>query len=305
MQAASSIAMIRPASFGFNPDTAVTNAFQKQTGLDPEKLASLAREEFDHMVSLLRNKDIHVLVLEDDPEPKKPDAVFPNNWFSLGPDGTLHIYPMQAASRQLEVREDLLAELSGHFKVKEIKDWRENPYGAFLEGTGSMIMDHQEKIIYAAISPRTDEQLLLSYASYTGYRAFPFQAADRFGKSIYHTNVLMALGTSFAILCTSAIKNEDERSRLIGSLEQTGHELIAISFDQMDAFAGNMLEVKNKKGQPFIAMSQAAFDSLTNEQRRKLSAHGELLPIPIPTIETIGGGSVRCMMAEIFAPEKE
>jgi hypothetical protein len=305
MPLASTILMIRPAAFSFNPETAANNYFQSSELLNEKELQANAINEFDNMDQILRDNEIAVLVVNDTPEPPKPSSVFPNNWFSTSPDGKIYVYPMFAHNRRAEKREDILKLIIEKFIVKDVQDWSEYEVeGKFLEGTGSMVIDHENKVIYACYSPRTDISLLEKYANNNGYRAIVFLATDHNGHPVYHTNVMMALGENFAILCEEAIEEEWELIAVRQLLESTNHEVIRITRNQMHSFAGNMLQVKNKKGEKYLVLSQAAFDSLTGEQKSRLSSYSKLLPIAVPTIEQAEGGSVRCMMAEIFLERK-
>jgi len=298
--------MIRPAAFGANEETATTNFFQSPTRkLNGQSLQQSALKEFDNMVELLRKNDINVLVIDDTPIPVKPSAVFPNNWLSSSPDGIVSVFPMYAANRRLEKRDDILRMLAEKFVVKDLQDWSEfEVEGKFLEGTGSMVIDHENKVIYTCYSPRTDVSLLEKFANANKYRAIIFLAIDKNGQPVYHTNVMMMLGEDFAILCEEAIEEEWELIAVRQLLESTGHDVIRITKEQMHSFAGNMLQVKNNKGEKFLVMSQAAYNSLNEEQKEELSARNKLLPIPIPVIEQTEGGSVRCMMAEVFLEKR-
>jgi len=305
MQVTDTILMIRPASFGYNSETAVNNFFQSRTSEEQEKLQRAALTEFDGMVQALLNNEIEVLVVNDTPVPPKPDAIFPNNWLATSPEGIVSVFPLFAQNRRAEKRDDILKMLAEKFIVKDIHDWSEyEPEGKFLEGTGSMVMDYDDKVIYACYSPRTDLSVLEKFANANGYRAIVFLATDKDGNAVYHTNVVMTVGEKFAILCEEAIEEEWELIAIRQLLETTEHEIILITREQMHAFAGNMLEVKNKKGENFLVMSQRAFDVLTTEQKEKLSIFSKLLPIAVPTIEKVEGGSVRCMMMEIFLEKK-
>lgn len=302
--------MIRPAAFGFNEETAANNFFQSNPGISQEAPIAIgvqqkALMEFDNMVQTLRNHDVDVLVIDDTKEPAKPDAIFPNNWLSTSPDGLVAVFPMYAPNRRPEKRDDILKMLADKFEVKAMQDWTEfEAEGRFLEGTGSMVIDHDNKMIYAAVSERTNLTVLEKFASANGFQAIVFLATDTKGKPVYHTNVVMTLGENFAVLCEEAIDEEWELIAVRQLLESTGHSIIAITREQMQRFAGNMLPVKNRKGDKLIIMSQAAFDSLRKEQRQMLEAYATLVPIAIPTIEKVEGGSVRCMMAEIFLSKK-
>jgi hypothetical protein len=305
MPLASTILMIRPAAFGFNAETAVNNHFQSQTSLSKEQLQQKATEEFDSMVKLLREKSINVLLFDDTPQPPKPDAIFPNNWLSTAPGGIVSVFPMYAPSRRAEKRDDILQWLKEHYEVKDVQDWSE--YEAeerFLEGTGSMVVDHDNKLIYAAVSERTNMTVLEKFAAHNGYQAIAFVATDLEGRPVYHTNVVMTLGENFAVLCEEAIDEEWELIAVRQLLESTGHSIIPITKKQMHAFAGNMLQVKNREGEKFLLLSYTAFNSLNEEQKQMLEAYAYLLPIAIPTIEQVEGGSVRCMIAEVFLEKK-
>ncbi len=303
---ASAILMIRPASFGFNAETAANNVFQTASEtLTQQQVQQKAVEEFDNFVAILRKKKIEVLVIEDTPIPAKPDAIFPNNWFCTLEDGTIGVFPMYAANRRIEKRDDLLHMLAEDYNVRDVEDWSE--YEAehlFLEGTGSMIMDHDYKIIYACISPRTNNVVLEKFASAHGYKAMMFHSKDETGTDVYHTNVIMHLGQDYAVICMDSIPSETERIAVSQLLISTGHEIVPISFEQVRHYAGNMLQVKNSRGEKFTILSRSAYRSLTKEQKQVLQYHTTFLPIDINTIETIGGGSVRCMMAEIFLEKK-
>lgn len=295
--------MIRPLRFGFNAQTAESNAFMHNDGeLSPEEIQRRARQEFDTMVAMLREKGIEVTVFEDTPSPHTPDSIFPNNWISFHQNGTIIIYPMESPSRQDEVRMDIPARIMLHKKSDaQIRDLRkEAKAGEYLEGTGSMIMDRANQIVYACLSPRTHQTLFDRFCDILDLKGIVFEAVDKDGIPIYHTNVMMALGEKVAIICLESIKDLQDRERVQQLLTTTGHEIVPISYAQMNAFAGNMLEVKNQAGESFLIMSKRAHDSLNSDQISILSQYAELLVIPIDVIETYGGGSVRCMMAEIF-----
>ncbi len=306
MPLAPTILMIRPAAFGFNEETAVNNYFQSRSGTSKEELQRKALTEFDNMVQTLRNHDINVMLIDDTKEPPKPDAIFPNNWLSTSPDGLVYVYPMYAPSRRPEKRDDILQALSEKFIVKDVQDWSEyEAEGRFLEGTGSMVIDHDNKMIYAAVSERTNLSVLEKFAATNGYQAIVFLATDKNGYPVYHTNVVMTLGENFAVLCEEAIDEEWELIAVRQLLESTGHSIIAITREQMHSFAGNMLLVNNNKKEKLLIMSQTAFDSLRKEQKQMLEAYAKLLPIAVPTIEEVEGGSVRCMMAEVFLERRD
>ena len=305
MAITSTILMVRPAAFGFNAETAANNYFQTNPDIGKDELQQKALDEFDNMVVMLRKHGVAVIVIEDTETPAKPDAIFPNNWLSTSPNGTVTIYPMFAPNRRIEKREDIVQQLSKDFTVTNLQNWSEYEVeGRFLEGTGSMIIDHDNAMIYAAISERTNLSVLEKFASTNNYQAVVFLATDKDGHPIYHTNVMMALGEEFCVLCEEAIEEEWELIAVRQLLESTNHTIIPITREQMCSFAGNMLEVKNDKDEHLLVMSQSAFDSLRKEQKNMLEAYATLLPIPVPTIEQVEGGSVRCMMAEIFLQKK-
>lgn len=297
--------MVRPASFCFNAETALTNHFQQTTSLSIDELQQKAALQFDGMVNILRQNGIGVMVIDDTAEPVKPDAIFPNNWISTNANGVVSVFPMHAVSRRAEKRKEIIDTLANNFVVTDVQDWSDNEEaGRSLEGTGSMIIDHQHKIIYACLSPRTHKDVLEKFAEVHGYKAMAFEAHDEAGRQIYHTNVMMCIGDGFAVFCPKAITDHNERIAVAQLLEATGHENIYITHEQMNAFAGNMLQVKNKNNDQFIVMSQTAFNSLEKEQLQKLECYGKLLPVDVSIIEQVEGGSVRCMMAEVFLPSK-
>ncbi len=304
-QAAKKILMVRPAAFSFNTETAANNFFQNKTDLTQEQLQQKAVQEFDVMVKGLRNEGIEVLVMKDTATPQKPDAIFPNNWFNTTAEGVLNIFPMFAQNRRGEKRDDILQQLANNFTIDQVYDWTEYEAEAkYLEGTGSMIIDHRNKFVYACISPRTHPAVVEKFAAANGYKAITFTAVDNEGREIYHTNVMMCIGEGFALFCPKAISDDTERIAVVQLLETTGHENIYITQEQMKSFAGNILHLTNKKGELFIAMSETAFNALTQEQKERLQQYGKLLPFNVSTIERVNGGSVRCMMAEIFLQPK-
>ncbi|RFZ94232.1 amidinotransferase [Mucilaginibacter conchicola] len=298
-QSTSNILMIRPVAFGFNAQTAESNAFQNRDD-DQQAVQQKAVEEFDGFVSVLRDNGVNVTVINDTPEPHTPDSIFPNNWVSFHENGDIILYPMQAENRRLERREDIIRQLEENFAANHVIDLsRFEQKNEFLEGTGSMVLDRVNKVAYACLSPRTNAEVLKAFCDYTGYTAVTFDAFDQNGQAIYHTNVLMALGTAFAVVCLDSITDASEKELVIKSLQNVGKEIVDITFDQMNHFAGNMLEVKNAAGETLVVMSKAAFDSLTVEQKASLEKYGKLVYADITTIETNGGGSARCMMAEV------
>lgn len=308
MQTSSSIMMVRPANFGFNPETAENNFYQKQDSRTPEEIRQLARTEFDGFVAMLRDQGVHVLVIDDTENPLKTDAVFPNNWFSTHSDGKLILYPMYSPNRRLERRKDIIEQLMNlGFKVNEIIDlsfFEESEQ--YMEGTGSMVIDHQNKVIYACYSERTHQVPLDYVAKILGYSIVGFEATQEIGgqvSSIYHTNVMMHVGTDLAVVCLDSIPKLADRRKVQESLTKSGKMLIPITTKQKFNFAGNMLEVSNDGGEKFTVMSQTALDALNVGQIQQIEKYTTIISPYIPTIEKLGGGSARCMMAEIFLPK--
>ncbi len=298
-QSTHSIFMVLPAAFGYNAQTALTNSFQSELALASEEIQRKALAEFDAMVELLRSKGIAVHVFHDTPTPPKPDAIFPNNWISLHADGKLILYPMCTINRRWERRADLVDEFKRKFPVKEVIDLSHHESeNRFLEGTGSIIFDHVDRVAYACISPRTDGELFVEVCKLLNYEPIYFHAVNEKEQAIYHTNVMMAMGDEYVVICLDSIQDTQERTRVKEKLTQTHHQIISISLDQVNQFAGNMLQLQTTSGNKILVMSQRAYQSLTSLQVDQLSKYAELVPIAIPTIEAIGGGSVRCMMGE-------
>lgn len=306
MQAARTVFLVRPARFGFNAETAASNHYQQAPAAPVAATAAeQARQEFEAAVAALRRRGVRVLVFDDTAEPAKPDAVFPNNWLTLHADGRAVLYPMCAPSRRAERRPDIVAALAREFALREVLDFSAHEAdNRFLEGTGSIVFDHARRVAYAALSPRTDAALLAEVAGQLGYRPVAFHATDAQGQAIYHTNVMMCLGPGFAVICLDSLTDAHERAAVQASLAEAGREVIAISQAQVARFAGNMLALQPATGRPVLAMSQSAYEALTPAQREQLEAYCELLPLAIPTIEALGGGSVRCMLAEVWLPER-
>jgi hypothetical protein len=299
----SHILMIRPANFGFNPETAADNAFQQDDGsLGPAQIVAAAQQEFDLFAQRLQSAGVDVIVIEDTPEPVKTDAVFPNNWVTFHEDGTLITYPMATHSRRLERREEVVALMMRQYGFrKRIKLEAFENETQFLEGTGSLILDREHKLAYACKSPRTHEQPLADFCQQMNYEAILFDAVDGSGQAIYHTNVLMALGTSFVVICLDTVRDEGQRQALLDRFKHTRKEVIEISLAQMMAFAGNMLQVKSQNSEDtHLVMSEQAYQSLDSSQIKSIEKHTSILQAPIYVIEKYGGGSVRCMMAEVF-----
>ena len=301
------ILMVRPAHFGFNPETAADNVFQQsQTTLSNEEIEILAKSEFNRMVEVLTEEGVNVIVIDDTEEPKKTDAVFPNNWFSTHADGSLFLYPMNSPNRRLERRKDILESLSKSYCLNANEDLLTfEEQSKFLEGTGSMILDRDNKIIYACYSERTHPDVLKEYGEKIGYDVVGFHACDENGVPYYHTNVIMTLGRNVAIICTESIEDINEKNNVIHSLKMTGKEIVDISRDQVLQFAGNALEVQGKNPLPLMVMSKAAYDSLSKDQLYIIKKYNKIVSLGLSTIEKFGGGSARCMMAEIFLPNRD
>lgn len=302
-QITDTVLMVRPAAFGFNPETAATNRFQ-QAGADEARTADVARREFDGLVTALATAGVAVIVMEDSPAPVKPDAVFPNNWFSTHVNGIAVLYPMLNPSRRAERRRDWIESLAdAHGRrlsaVLDLSCWERQ--GLALEGTGSLILDRANRVAYACRAPRTAPEPLAQWAEFMGYRTHCFDAVDGKGVAIYHTNVMMALGEGFAAVALDALPDAGERAALREALEAAGNEVIPLSHEQIAGFGGNVLHLRGSSG-PVIAMSEQARESLGPGAIARLEAHGEIVAAPIPTIEQCGGGSVRCMLAEVFLP---
>lgn len=299
--------MIRPIKFVGNVQTQASNAFQQQEiAASAESVQAKALQEFDRLVDVLRNAGINVRVIQDTPEPHTPDSIFPNNWVSFHGDGTVVLYPMLAENRRHERRMDVLEQYSQYgFQINRVVDLSHfEQQNKFLEGTGSMVLDRIGRIAYACMSPRTDVEVLGEFTRQLNYELVCFDATDANGVPIYHTNVLMCVGSRFVVICAEVIA-KNMRTAVLESLRQSGREIIEITELQMQAFAGNMLELTNSAGDLKLALSQSAFDALSIAQRARLQLlTGELLVAPISTVEQYGGGSVRCMLAEIFLPRK-
>lgn len=305
-QCANSVLMVRPVSFHANPLTRDSNAFMKDAiGLSEEQQQSAALREFDELAETLRQAGIEVLIFEDTRAPATPDSVFPNNWVSFHSDGTVVLYPMMAKNRRTERRIDIIEALSARhgFAISRLVDLSHHEAnGKFLEGTGSLVLDRRNRVAYACISPRTDLDVLGDFAQQLDYEVVTFDARDREGEAIYHTNVMMTHGEGFAILCAESITDKEQQSAVLGKLRQCGQEIINIDYDQMVSFSGNMLELENEQGSKLLAMSQRAHSSLAENQLERLAHYAKLVTAPINVIEDSAGGSVRCMLAEVFLP---
>jgi hypothetical protein len=305
MQSTNSILLIRPSNFIFNAETAANNAFQNNIEETNESISNKVKQEFENFNAQLIAKGIDVTVIDDTESPIKPDAIFPNNWVSFHADGTVVLYPMFAANRRTERRLDIIETLKEKFDVKNIIDFSiyENE-NKFLEGTGSIVFDHEHKIAYACLSPRTNKEIFIKLCDVLDYKHIYFTACDEAGQEIYHTNVMMCIAEKVVIICAESIVDKNEREQVLLSFKNTRHEIIDINFAQMNNFAGNMLALQTNTGKPLLALSQTAYNCLIAKQKDAIEKYYELFSLAIPTIETIGGGSVRCMMAEIFLPLK-
>ncbi len=304
-QLASTVMMIRPARFESNPLTAASNRFQGRSSSSPEEQHAIALREFDGLAAVLREAGIEVIVVDDTVEPHTPDAIFPNNWISMHADGRVVLYPMEAENRRTERRHDIIDYLDKHARrqVTDVVDLSAHEdAGHFLEGTGSMVLDRANRVAYACVSSRTHLDPLGEFAQRMGYDVVAFDAVDSGGVPIYHTNVLMNVGEQLAVICAEAIPRDEQRNAVLARLRETGHDILELSYAQLDAFAGNMLELRNNNGERVLAMSQQAYDSLNEKQRATLAANARIVKAPIDNIESSAGGSVRCMLAEVHLP---
>jgi hypothetical protein len=292
------ILMVRPYQFYFNQQTAANNFFQSNIHI--ENANALAIAEFDAMVEQLRAHQINVKVVQDTKDPSTPDAIFPNNWISTHAGGTLCLYPMFAENRRAERKSSVIEFLQANYKIENVLDLTDlEKEGKFLEGTGSMVLNHQDKIAYGCISERLDKEAFSYWCDKMQFKPISFKAVDDKAQPIYHTNVMMCMGDQFVVICLDSISNEQERQMLLDSFGQTKKEVIEISHDQLNHFAGNMLQVFDMNEKPHLIMSEQAYSTLNATQLKSLEKYNPILPISIPTIEALGGGSTRCMMAEI------
>ena len=302
--------MIKPVSFRYNEQTAVNNYYQKVLdNLTSNQIQEKALAEFNEFVTKLKNAGVNVIVIEDTKEPDTPDSIFPNNWMSFHSDGTVGLFPMCAKNRRDERREDILDILVDDygFEIKEIKDFTEfEEHDKYLEGTGSMVLDRENKICYAAISIRTDEVAVMQFCEEYGYRPVCFTANQNVNgerMAIYHTNVMMCVADKFVVICLDSIDNEIEKENVIENIVESGKEIIEISEEQKNRFAGNMLQLIGDN--PYLVMSKSAYSSLTESQIRTIEKYCPIIYSSLDTIEACGGGSARCMMVEIFLPIKQ
>lgn len=298
-QSTDSVLMIRPGRFYPNPETAADNAFQRNVDRGSDALTLMARKEFDAAVERLRATRVNVHVFEDTAQPEKPDAVFPNNWISTHHDGRIALFPMYSALRRRERRQDIVEELRKHYRVSEVIDYSAfEDEGCCLEGTGSLVLDHLNKIAYVSLSQRSNPNVIQRFADDFSYEPVTFTSVGSNGQPIYHTNVMMCIGTSFAMVGLDVIPNEAERQEVRARLEKTGKEIIELSARQIANFAGNAIELHNEGGEKLLVLSSRAGRTLTEEQRERLTCYVRLVPLELPTIE-LGGGSARCMIATI------
>jgi hypothetical protein len=301
-QSTGSVLMIRPCRFYPNPETAADNVFQRTGHLGSDALTLLARKEFDAAVQTLRAAEVNVHVFEDTAEPEKPDAVFPNNWISTHHDGRIALFPMYSALRRRERRQDIVDELRNRYRVTEVIDYSAfEDEGCCLEGTGSLVLDHLNKIAYVSLSNRSNPKVIQRFADDFSYEPVIFTSIGCNGEPIYHTNVMMCIGTAFAMVGLEMIRNKSERQHVRARLEKTGKEIVELSADQIANFAGNAIELHNRRDEKLLVLSTRAARALTKEQRERLSRYAPLVPLELPTIE-LGGGSARCMIATIHLP---
>ncbi len=303
MQNTSHLLMIRPVKFAYNAETAVNNSFQVAS--EDAAVQQKALDEFDAFAEKLQANGIDVTIVQDTDEPHTPDSIFPNNWISFHSNGTIALYPMFAHNRRLERKQHVIDTIHQKFIVQHIFDLSEyEAANHFLEGTGSMVLDRDNTIAYACISPRTDKNLLAQFCTHFNYQPVSFTANDENGLPIYHTNVMMCIADKYVVICLDSITDEDEKALVTKAIESAGKQLIAISFEQMNRFAGNMLQVRNKNGQQFLVMSTQAYESLDMHQIALLESFNPIIHSNIKTIETNGGGSARCMLAEVFLKDR-
>jgi hypothetical protein len=309
-QITNTVLMIRPVAFNANKQTAVNNYYQKTVdNLTPETVQLKALQEFDNFVEKLKKIGVQVIVVEDTKDFDTPDAIFPNNWVSFHENGNVGFYPMFAENRRLERREDIFDILENKgFEIENMIDFTSaEEEGFFLEGTGSLVLDRVNRKAYCALSPRSDEELFIEFCEDFEYTPVPFVANQNIDNelfTIYHTNVMMCLGEAFSVICLDSITDKKERKNVVKHLKENGKEIISISEKQVNNFAGNMLQVIGGNNERYLVMSKLAFESLNLQQIEKLEKHGKIIHSSLETIETCGGGSARCMMAEVFLPKK-
>lgn len=296
--------MIKPVAFDFNAETAVNNAFQQEGS--NENAQQKAEAEFDGFVQKLTDAGVDVTVIQDTPLPHTPDSIFPNNWISFHQDGSIVLYPMYAVNRRAERKQHVLDTIAEKFDVKNQIDFtsKENE-DHFLEGTGSMVLDRDNRIAYACLSPRTDKAVFEEWCSKMNYTPCSFYSVDEKGGEIYHTNVMMCVADQYVVICLDSIRNTEERDNVFDTINDSGKKILEISYKQMNQFAGNMLQVENQSGQRYLVMSSQAYNALNHRQIQELESYNPIIHSDLTTIETNGGGSARCMMAEVFLPLKK
>jgi len=301
-QSTNSVLMIRPGRFYPNPETAADNAFQREADHGSDALTLAARKEFDAAVHTLRAAGVNVHVFEDTADPEKPDAVFPNNWISTHHDGRIALFPMYSTLRRRERRQDIVEDLRKHYRVTEVIDYSAfEDEGCCLEGTGSLVLDHLNKIAYVSLSNRSNPKVIQRFADDFSYEPVTFTSIGSNGQPIYHTNVMMCVGTAFVMVGLGMIRTKAERQQLQERLEKTGKEIVELAADQIANFTGNAIELHNKGGEKLVVLSSRADRALTEDQRERLSRYARLIPLELPTIE-LGGGSARCIIATIHLP---
>ena len=297
----SKVLLVRPSRFGYNPETVGSNAFQRPPLSDGDDVSKKALEEFDRVADGLANAGVDVVTVADSPEPYTPDAVFPNNWFSTHPDGTLCLYPMEAEARKHErvpAHIEVIKARCGTERIIDLSHYEKS--GRSLEGTGSLVIDHSRRLAYACVSSRTDPGLVSEWAELTGHSTMVFKGLGPDGRPLYHTNVMMSLGIGFAVVCLSAVPDKGERRRLTDSFEDGGRRVLEIDEEQMAGYAGNIIQLVTSGGEPLLAMSESARRSLGGELLSEIAGHTDIVSFAIPMIERCGGGSLRCMTGELF-----
>lgn len=298
----SKVLMVRPICFGYNEETAVNNYYQQNDGAESNEIQKKALAEFDNMVEKLKTYGVNVKVLQDTKDPYTPDSIFPNNWFSTH-ENTVVLYPMFAKNRRLERREDIYDFMTPTGELRKIDYSKAEEKSIFLEGTGSLVLDRENKKAYCSLSPRADEKLLDDFCKDLGYKKIAFssyQTVNGERKLIYHTNVMMAMGEKYAILCADCIDDKTEREKVIAELKENGKDIVYITEEQVQNFLGNAIELENNKGESLCIMSSTAYNALTADQKNTIEKYSIIVPVDVSTIEKYGGGSARCMIAELY-----
>src|SRR5438105_6364341 len=301
-QSTNSVLMVRPCRFYPHPETATDNAFQRRAGSDITALTPPARREFDITVQTLRQAGVKVHVFEDTADPEKPDAVFPNNWISTHEDGRVALFPMYSALRRRERRQDIVRELRQSYRVTDVIDYSNfEEEGYCLEGTGSLVLDHVNRLAYVSLSKRSDPKVVRRFADDFGYEPVTFTSVGLDGQPVYHTNVMMCVGTEFALVGLDMIANKTKKEQARAHLEASGKDIVELEPDQVANFAGNAIELHDTDGRKLLVLSARAIPTFTEEQRARLTRYARLVPLNLPTIE-MGGGSARCMIATVHLP---